>query len=87
MSKRPLPEREWEQSLIDAYYDYRWRQVLQPLHDDFQLLAAGKLTHDDLDHAIHETHKKTQERYNLFTERRRWLVQAIQLDEEWFLGG
>jgi len=25
------PTRRWEQSLIDAFYDYRWHQVLDPL--------------------------------------------------------
>jgi hypothetical protein len=84
MPKRSSPQKEWEQALIDAYYDYRWRQVLQPLHDDFQRWAAGQQSHDDLDHAIQETHKKTQELYTLFTERRQWLVRAIQFDEEWF---
>ncbi len=36
--------KEWEQALIDAYYDYRWRHVLQLLYDDFQRWAAGELT-------------------------------------------
>jgi hypothetical protein len=84
MSKRPSPQREWEQSLIDAYYDYRWRQVLQPLHDDCQRWAVGELEHTDLDRAIHETHKKTQELYRLFSERRQWLVRIIHFDEDWF---
>jgi len=84
MPKQPSPQRQWEQALIDAYYDYRWRQVLQPLHDDFQRWAAGELAHDALDHAIHQTHKKTQELYRLFAESRQWLVRAIQFDEDWF---
>ena len=84
MPKRPGPQKEWEQSLIDAYYDYRWRQILQPLHDDFQRWAAGELTHADMDQAIHQTHKKTQELYSLFTQSRSWLVRVIQFDEEWF---
>jgi hypothetical protein len=33
LPKRPALQREWEQALIDAYGDYRWRQILQPLHD------------------------------------------------------
>ena len=84
MPKQPSPQRQWEQALVDAYYDYRWRQVLQPLYDDFQRWAAGELRHDDLDHAIHETHKKTQELYRLFSEKREWLARAIQLDEDWY---
>jgi len=29
--RRQRPEWKWEQALIDAYYDYRWRQMLNPL--------------------------------------------------------
>ena len=85
MPKQPARQRQWEQALVDAYYDYRWRQVLQPLYDDFQRWAAGELTHDALDQAIHQTHKKTQELYRLFSEKREWLARAIQLDEDWYL--
>ncbi len=85
MPKRRSPQREWEQALIDAYYDYRWRQVLQPLHVDFQRWAAGELEHADLDRAIHETHKQSQQLYGLFTQSRYWLVRAIQFDEDWYL--
>ena len=84
MSKQPLRQRQWEQALVDAYYDYRWRQVFQPLYDDFQRWAAGELTHADLDQAVHQTHKKTQELYRLFSEKREWLARAIQLDEDWY---
>ena len=84
MPKPPSPQRQWEQALVDAYYDYRWRQVLQPLHDDFQRWAAGELTHDDLDQEIHQTHKKIRELYRMFSEKREWLARAIQLDEDWY---
>ena len=88
MPKQPSRQRQWEQALVDAYYDYRWRQVLQPLYDDFQRWAAGALTavRDDLDQATRsdQTHKKTQELYRLFSEKREWLARAIQLDEDWY---
>ena len=85
MTKIVPTQKAWEQELIDAYYDYRWRQVLQPLHDDFQRWAAGELTHDDLNQAVHRTHKKNQELYTLFTANRKLLVPAIQMDEDWFV--
>jgi len=78
------PEYQWEQSLLDAYYDYRWRQVLDPLYEKFKLWKAGALGHMDMDQAVHQTHKKTQEVYVFFTQKRDWLVRVIQLDEEWF---
>jgi hypothetical protein len=82
--RRETPQWKWEQALIDAYYDYRWHQVLDPLYERFRCWEAGELTHHDMDQAIHETHKQDQELYSLFTQSRSFLVGAIQWDEEWF---
>lgn len=84
MTKRKSPEREWQQQLIDDYYDYRWRQVLEPLHEDFQRWKGGERSHADMERAIHETHKETQELYRLFNQKRDWLANVIQLDGDWF---
>ena len=78
------PEYPWEQALLDAYHDYRWRQTLEPLYKKFQQWKAGELDHLDMDQAIHQTHKQNQEVYVLFTQKRDWLVRAIQMDEDWF---
>jgi len=83
---RETPEWQWEQALIDDYYDYRWRQVLDPLYDKFQRWKAGELTHWDMDEAIHETHKQNRKVYNFFRESRSFLVGLIQWDQEWFEG-
>jgi hypothetical protein len=77
-------EYQWEQALIDAYSDYRWRQVLNPLYEKFQQWKSGILGHMDMDEAIHQTHKENQEVYILFTQKRARLVRVIQLDEDWF---
>ena len=82
--RRNSPEWQWEQALIDAYVDYRWHQLLDPLHAQLHRWEQGELTHDDLDQAIHKTHKETQRLYGLFTERRELLVRMIQWDEGWF---
>ena len=82
--RRETPEYKWEQALIDDYYDYRWRQVLNPLYEKFKRWEAGELAHWDMDQAIHETHKENQTLYGLFTENRSLLVGMIQWDEEWF---
>ena len=82
--RRQTPEWQWEQALIDAYYDYRWHQVLDPLYEKFQQWKAGQLTHADMDQAIHETHKQNQDLYKFFTNKRASLVRMIQLDREWF---
>jgi hypothetical protein len=36
------PAYQWEESLIDVYYDFRWHEVLDPLYDNFQLWKAGQ---------------------------------------------
>jgi hypothetical protein len=82
--RRQTPEYKWEQALIDDYYDYRWRQVLNPLYEKFKRWEAGELEHYDMDQAIHETHKQNQDLYRLFTESRAFLVGLIQWDEDWF---
>jgi hypothetical protein len=84
--KRRTPEWQWEQALIDAYYDHRWRQVLDPLYEKLQRWKVGELTHADVDRAIHETHKQNRELYRLFRESRSFLVGLIQWDRDWFDG-
>lgn len=78
------PEYQWEQALIHAYHDYRWRQILEPLYQKFQQWKAGELDHLDMDEAIHQTHKQNLEVYGTFTLKREILVRAIQLEEDWF---
>ena len=77
-------ERKWEQELIDDYYDHRWREILEPFYEKFQLWDAGELEHADMDRAIHETHKQTQQVYGSFTYNRGMLVNMIQWDRAWF---
>jgi hypothetical protein len=78
------PEYQWEHALLDAYDDFRWQQVLEPLYDQFQRWTAGELDHAEMDKAIHQTHKETQELYGVFTLKREILVRAVQLDEDLF---
>ncbi len=82
--RRETAEWKWEQALIDDYYDYCWRQVLTPLCEKFKRWEAGELTHEDLDQAIHETHKENQQLYSRFMQSRSLLVGTIQWDGEWF---
>jgi hypothetical protein len=78
------PEREWEQALIDAYYDHRWHQALDPLYEKLQRWKVAELTHADMDRAIHEAHKQDQDLYILFMQDRSLLVGLIQHDRAWF---
>jgi hypothetical protein len=76
--------RKWEQDLIDVYYDYYYHQILDPLYEQFQQWKVGKLTHEDMDQAIHNVHKENQKLYSFFTQRGKDLVWMIQCDQEWF---
>jgi hypothetical protein len=82
--RRPAPQRDWEQQLIDAYSDARWRAALDPLYEEFRRWKAGELTHDDLDRAIHRTHRQGQQIDAFFTQRRAELVALIQWDRDFF---
>ena len=56
--RRDTPEWAWEQVLIDAYYDYRWHQVLDPLAAATKRWEAGELDHVDLARAAGRIHKQ-----------------------------
>ena len=75
---------KWQQSVIAAYHDYRYRQVLEPLYGQFQRWQAGALSHLDLVEAIHQAHKQNQQLYGFFAQKSDFLANAIQLDRAWF---
>ena len=70
--------------MLDAYYDYQWRLVLDPLYEKFHEWKAGKFSRSEMDKAIHETHKSSQNVYSLFTTKRDLLVRVTQFNEGWF---
>jgi hypothetical protein len=47
MSAKRKVAREYEQSLIDAYYDFRMHEILDLLYDAFQQWKQGELQHDE----------------------------------------
>jgi hypothetical protein len=83
--RKQTPEYQWESALISAYYDYRWKWVLDPLYQKFQQWKAGELSHLDIDEAIHRTYKPRRDVNSFFSLKRDYLVRAIQINEEWFL--
>ena len=82
-SKRNIAK-EYQRSLIDAYYDFRMRKMLEPLYEAFQLWKQGKLPHDDLTELIHKVHRENQENYTFFMQSRDFLITCIKMDTEWF---
>ncbi|HEX2911819.1 MAG TPA: hypothetical protein VH186_13505 [Chloroflexia bacterium] len=81
---RNSPQWQWEQQLIQAYYDYRYLKLLDPLYDEFQHWKEGDRTHEAITSFIHEVHRQMAELHNLFGNNRKWLLTLIQLDEDWF---
>lgn len=67
-----------------TFYNHRWHEVLDPLYDKFQRWKAGEFDHADIDKAIYQTHKLTQELYGVFALKYEILARSIQLNEAWF---
>jgi hypothetical protein len=47
-------------------------------------MECGKFSHSEMDKAIHEIHKSSQNIYSMFTTKRDLLVRVIQFNEGWF---
>ncbi len=85
MTEKPLRRKErWKQDLIQSYYDYRYRRLLEPLYEQFQRWKAGQLEHFDLAQALQQAQKENQELYGLFSGKRARLVEMIERDRDWF---
>ena len=81
-----MSPKSWEESLTDAYWDYRWRKIMDPLCDTFQRWKAGELSHLDVDRAIDEAYKEKCLINNLLTSRPDRAAAIIQWwDHDWFL--
>jgi len=81
--RRDTPEWAWEQLLIDAYYDHRWHEVLDPLATAVRRWEAGELDHVSLARVAGRIHKKMSPIDYVFSQKRAMLVRMIEFDEEW----
>jgi len=81
-----MSPKDWEQAMTEAYWDYRWRQIMEPLCDTFQRWKAGKLGHADVDQAIDAAYKEKCLINSLLAHRADRASAVIQWwDREWFL--
>ncbi|MBM4446122.1 MAG: hypothetical protein FJ023_02055 [Chloroflexi bacterium] len=80
--KRAL--REYQQALIDAYYDMQMHSILDPLYDAFQQWKRGGLQHSELTELIHKVHRENQKVYSFFTQSRTRIINCIRMDQAWF---
>jgi len=81
--RRDTPEWVWEQALIDAYYDHRWHEVLDPLAAAVRRWEAGDLDHADLARVAMRVRKEVSPLDYVFGQKREMLVRMIEFDEEW----
>lgn len=76
--------KEYQQALIDAYYDYIMSETLGPLYEAFKQWKMGNLEHDEITELIPEIHTENRQAYNFFMQSRKWLISCIKADTEWF---
>ena len=81
---RYTSKREWEQALIDAYHDFRWREVLDPLFEKFRRWEAGELDHAVLGASIRATNGPMFDIRRFFTQKRSVVVKFAQWERDWF---
>ena len=81
---RHTSKRQWEQALIDAYYDLRWREVLEPLYEKFRRWETGELDHAALGASIRATHGPMSDVRRFFAHKRSVVIKFVQGDREWF---
>jgi hypothetical protein len=75
--------RQWEERMVEDYYDYRCQLLLDPLYEDFQQWKEGALSHESMFDAIQRIHRENRERYNFFAIKREELARRIQ-EDPWF---
>ncbi len=76
--------REYQQALIDDYYDLWMHQILDPLYEAFQQWKRGDLEHSRLTELIHKVHRENQKVYSFFTQSRDSIIGCIKMDHDWF---
>jgi hypothetical protein len=80
---RNTPEWAWEEALIAAYYEQRWREVLAPLATALHSWEAGDSHPTDVAREAARLHKQVSTLDGMFSEKREYLVRLILFDEEW----
>jgi hypothetical protein len=81
-----MTPKNWQEALTDAYWDYRWKKIMEPLCETFQRWKAGELTHQDVDAAIDHAYKEKTTVNSLLSYRPDRAAAVIQWwDQEWFL--
>ncbi|MFZ5916190.1 MAG: hypothetical protein ACOYZ7_04595 [Chloroflexota bacterium] len=80
-----MSPKDWEKALIDAYCDYRWHKLLDPLCETFQAWKAGEIGIEQVDQALDRAYQQKCALNNLFCQRLDRVWNLIHWwDREWF---
>jgi hypothetical protein len=80
-----MSPKDWEQTLTEAYWDHRWRQIMDPLCDAFQKWKAGELSHEEVNRAIDRAYEEKTAINSLLKQRQDRAAGLIRCwDPEWF---
>jgi len=80
-----MQSKDWEQAVKDAYGDYRWRKIMEPLCETFQRWKAGEIGHAEVDAAIDHAYKERCAINTLLAQRQDRAAGLIRCrDPEWF---
>ena len=80
-----MSPKDWEQRMIDAYYDYSWRRMLEPPCETFKAWKADKIGYAEVNQAIEGVYREKCALNNLVSQRYDRTACLIQVwDREWF---
>jgi len=80
-----MSPKDWEQEIKEAYCNYRWRKIMEPLCDVFQKWKAGEIAHEEVDKAIDEAYKEKITVNSLMAQRQDRAAGLIRYwDPDWF---
>ena len=77
--------KDGEQAMTDAYWDYRWHQIMDPLCEAFQRWMAGELGHADVSQTIDGAYQAKCTINSLQAQREDRAAAIVRAwDREWF---
>ena len=80
-----MSPKDWEREVMEAYWEHRWRQIMDPLCETFQKWKAGEIGHEKVDEAIDEAYKEKCAINSLLAQRQDRAAGIIRCsDPEWF---
>lgn len=80
-----MSPKSWEETVTAAYWDYRWRRIMDSLCETFQRWKAGELSNADVERAIDAAYQEKCAINSFLSQREDRAAALIQCwDREWF---